>query len=180
MSAFFKRVLAKFSRPASESNQEAVWFLTIAGLVGFLVGLAAAFLSTAIHWLAELFRTASDVFSAGSQYIVVFAVPLGLTAAWWIAHRFSPESSGGGVPETVEALVVRNGYLATKSIFYKLATTILTLGSGVQQGERAQWSKLEGPLVLLFHATSGWEKTRFEALSLLVQEQPLALRSMLQ
>jgi CIC family chloride channel protein len=140
MSAFFKRVLAKFSRPASESNQEAVWFLTIAGLVGFLVGLAAAFLSTAIHWLAELFRTASDVFSAGSQYIVVFAVPLGLTAAWWIAHRFSPESSGGGVPETVEALVVRNGYLATKSIFYKLATTILTLGSGGSAGR-------EGPMV---------------------------------
>ncbi len=140
MLAMLQRIFNKVRRPASESNQEAVWFLTIAGVVGALVGLAAAFLSTTIHWLTEGLRQLSDVIAPGVTYLVPLLVPVGLLAAWWIAQRFSPQAAGGGVPETVEALVVRNGYLATPSIFYKLATTILTLGFGGSAGR-------EGPMV---------------------------------
>jgi CIC family chloride channel protein len=140
MLATLQRIFNRVRRPASESNQEAVWFLTIAGVVGALVGLAAAFLSTTIHWLTEGLHRLSGVIGPGVTYLVPLLVPLGLLAAWWIAQRFSPQAAGGGVPETVQALVVRNGYLATPSIFYKMATTILTLGFGGSAGR-------EGPMV---------------------------------
>lgn len=140
MSALLKNLLSKFRRPASESNQEAVWFLTIAGAVGFLVGVAAAALATGIHLLADGIQWLSDSITPDVGYLVPLAVPFGLVAAYWVAKKYSPESAGGGVPQTVEALVVRNGYLATKSVFYKMAATILTLGSGGSAGR-------EGPMV---------------------------------
>lgn len=140
MAAWLTRIFSKVRRPASESNQEAVWFLTIAGVVGALVGVSAALLSTTIHWVSEGIHRLSDTIAPNVTYFTPLFIPIGLLAAWWIAQRFSPQSSGGGVPETVEALVVRNGYLPTPSIFYKMVTTILTLGFGGSGGR-------EGPMV---------------------------------
>lgn len=135
------------------ADRETTGLLGLSTLIGVAVGVGAAVLIL----LVELVSGYVDTLTTGDglRYLVWLAVvPIALFAAWWLAHRFSPESSGGGVPVTAAALAVHGGYLSTKSIFVKTATSALTLGGGGSGGR-------EGPIVQIGGAIGSAIARRF-------------------
>ena len=115
-------------------------FLAIALLVGVAVGLGASVLVYTLDVVRQVFEWGSENMFGGGAWVPLVSVPVGLTAAWWLARRFAPEVAGDGVPEVTAALAVKAGYLSTKSIVFKILATALTLGGGGSAGR-------EGPIV---------------------------------
>ncbi len=127
-------------RQAANSRGQTA-FVTAALVIGFIVGLAVVLLVILVeaagessHWVQE---------RIGNNDIAFFVtVPLGLLIAWTIAQRLSRNVESGGVTETISAVGLRAGYLSTRTILPKLASTAVTLGSGGSGGR-------EGPIVMI-------------------------------
>jgi CIC family chloride channel protein len=114
-------------------------FIGLALVVGVIVGLAAA----ALIGLLELFSSGVEELgdALGSESLaVLIAVPTGILVAWLIARWFAPDMGSHGVPEAIEDLAIRNGYIATKIAPLKIMATAFTLGGGGSAGR-------EGPIV---------------------------------
>lgn len=116
-------------------------FLAAALVIGVLVGLAVVLLvvlvegaTRASEWVHETVRNPHLAF--------FITVPVGLMIAWLLAHRFSKNIESGGVTETISAVGLRAGYLSTRTIFPKIASTAATLGGGGSGGR-------EGPIVMI-------------------------------
>jgi CIC family chloride channel protein len=110
-------------------------------VIGFIVGLAVVL-------LVILVGAAGDASSwvhknVGNHDVAFFlTVPAGLLVAWFIAQRFSKNVESGGVTETISAVGLRAGYLSTRTILPKIASTAATLGGGGSGGR-------EGPIVMI-------------------------------
>lgn len=144
------------------AEREMGGFLFISAVVGVGVGLGAAglvfLLDTFDRLLSPLFE---ELFNPGefgwfhpARLWIFVSVPVGLTLAWWIAHRFAPEVSGDGVPETVAALTVHGGRMRGRVGPLKVLTTALTVGLGGSAGR-------EGPIVQVGGAVGSWVSRRF-------------------
>jgi CIC family chloride channel protein len=127
-------------------------FLSLAVVVGVVVGASSALLIWSIDAVEELFAELQDVLSLGDA-IALISVPLGLLVAFLIAQRFAPEAEGDGVPAAMAALVVRSGRLRLRSWLTKIAATAATLGGGGSAGR-------EGPVVQI-GATVGSVAARY-------------------
>ncbi len=114
-------------------------FLILAGLVGVVVGLAAAALISSIEGLVLAVEKVGEHI-AEPKWIPLVSVPLGLFLAWAIARRFAPEVAGDGVPEAIAAVAIRSGYMPTRAAPLKIIATSLVIGLGGSVGR-------EGPIV---------------------------------
>jgi CIC family chloride channel protein len=135
-------------------DRETAPFLLMSLLVGVAVGVGGWALIRALGAVQASFRWVDDNWFAGARWFLLISVPLGVTTAWWIAHRFAPEVSGDGVPEAAASLAVRGGYMSTKSIPLKILATALTLGGGGSAGR-------EGPIVQIGGAIGSSLARRF-------------------
>ncbi len=116
-------------------------FLTAALVIGFIVGLAVVLLVKLVEAASEASAWVHE--SVGSHDIAFFlTIPTGLLIAWVVAQRFSKNVESGGVTETISAVGLRAGYLSTRTILPKLASTAVTLGVGGSGGR-------EGPIVMI-------------------------------
>lgn len=132
-----RRIWDRLATPIRQRG--AAVFLTLSVIVGAVVGIAAAGLIGALQLMGNALGWFGE--RIGDERIaVVIALPLGILAAWWIAKRFAPETSGDGVPEAAEALAIRSGYIPTRAAPLKILTTALTIGFGGSAGR-------EGPIV---------------------------------
>ena len=140
------------------AEREVGGFLALSALVGVGVGLGAAGLVLALEWVNDLIEPlfAGDDGSlfSGPRAWIFLTVPLGLTAAWWIAQRFAPEVAGDGVPASTEALLVRGGHIRGRVAPLKLVATTFTVGLGGSAGR-------EGPIVQIGAAIGSWISRRF-------------------
>ncbi|MBT8247702.1 MAG: chloride channel protein [Acidimicrobiia bacterium] len=114
-------------------------FLTLAVLVGILVGFSSALLIWSIDLVEDGVAELAEALSLGDAVFLI-SVPIGILVAFLIARRFAPEAEGDGVPAAMAALVVRGGRLRLRSWFTKIAATAATLGAGGSAGR-------EGPIV---------------------------------
>lgn len=112
--------------------------IAIAGLVGFVAGLAASLLILSVDALEGLLSSLGEANLGTARFL--FTVPIGLLAAWIVARRFAPEVSGDGVPETMAALALHGGRMPPRSAPLKLIATVLTVAPGGSAGK-------EGPIV---------------------------------
>ena len=116
-------------------------FITAALVIGFIVGLAVVLLVILVDAAGEATTWVHE--QAGSSEIALLVtVPIGLLVAWGLAQRFSKNIESGGVTETISAVGLRAGYLSTKTILPKIASTAATLGGGASGGR-------EGPIVMI-------------------------------
>ncbi len=126
-----------------QKNRE-VANLLLAILIGGLAGYGALFfryvlMSTqwlfyqhsadALTWLGAVPWWLKIVLPAGGGIVV------GL-----IVHYFAREAKGHGVPEVMEAIVLRNGQIRKRVAFAKIVASAITIGSGGSVGR-------EGPMV---------------------------------
>ena len=116
-------------------------FLAASVLLGILVGIGASLLVWGIELIIESISDADATLNWG-KWMVVASVPLGLLASWLLDRKLGPGVAGGGVAETMVAVNLEGGYLATKPIPTKLVATAVTLGSGGSGGR-------EGPIVMI-------------------------------
>ena len=131
-------------------------FLGVSVIVGVLVGVAAAVLIWASEGVAEAFHWLNET-TGGERYFILFSVPFGLWAAFMLSKRFAPDTIGDGVPEATAALALHSGYLPTRSLFFKIVATALSIGGGGSAGR-------EGPMVQI-GATIGSSVARYTRLS---------------
>jgi CIC family chloride channel protein len=132
-------IRTKLRQAANSRGQTA--FMTAALAVGLLVGLAVVLLVVLVDGARETTAWVHD--RVGSSELAFFlTVPAGLFVAWALARRFSRNIESGGVTETISAVGLRAGYLSTRTIFPKLASTAATLGGGGSGGR-------EGPIVMI-------------------------------
>lgn len=123
----------------TEATGDTAAFLGVSLVVGILVGVAAALLIWAVGAVGRVAGLIEELSSLG-RFAVLITVPLGLFLAWSISERFAPDTEGDGVPEAMAALAVHSGYMPTRSLFFKLLVTGLSLGGGGSGGQ-------EGPIV---------------------------------
>jgi CIC family chloride channel protein len=130
-------------------------FLTLAVVVGALVGFSSALLIWSIDLVERGVENLQDALSIGDAVALV-SVPLGLVAAFLLVRRLAPEAEGDGVPAAMAALVLRGGRLRLRSWGTKIAATAATLGGGGSAGR-------EGPIVQI-GATVGSVAARYSRL----------------
>ncbi len=127
-------------------------FVIAAVVLGVLVGVAAALLAWLIDGV-ETFTKDMATWTTWTRAIFFVTIPVGLFLSWFLNRLFGPGVSGGGVSETMVGLSLHGGYLPTRAIFAKLASTATTLGTGGSGGR-------EGPIALI-GATIGSSLSRY-------------------
>lgn len=133
------RVRTRLRQIASSRGQTA--FLTAALVVGFIVGLAVVLLVKLVEAVGSLSDWLHQDANLGSAAYFVL-IPSGLLVAWALAQRFSHSIESGGVTETISSVGLRGGYISTRTILPKIASTAATLGVGGSGGR-------EGPSVMI-------------------------------
>lgn len=107
-------------------------------VIGLVAGLSAVILKAGVGWLGTWRVHMANQFPA---WIVLPAVGLtGGAIAGWLVERFSPESSGSGIPQVKAVLAKVPLPFNIRMAWVKLLSGILTLGSGLALGR-------EGPTV---------------------------------
>ena len=139
LTRFFDKSTRETADTALSATGDTAAFLGVSVIVGVLVGVAAAVLIWLTEAIADGLHLLDATFGAG-RFWALITVPLGLWAAYSISKRFAPDTIGDGVPEATVGLALHSGYLPTRSIFYKIIVTALSIGGGASAGR-------EGPMV---------------------------------
>ncbi|MFQ6676660.1 MAG: chloride channel protein, partial [Fidelibacterota bacterium] len=124
-------------------SREQLFVISAAVLIGF----AGGFTAVGFRSLIDVFR--SLFWGTGSFVEVVRSAPVymkwlipalggGIVAA--TVHRFAREARGHGVPEVMEAVATRNGFIRMRVVVVKSVVSALCIASGGSVGR-------EGPIV---------------------------------
>jgi chloride channel protein, CIC family len=117
-------------------------------LIAILIGVTTGFLAVGFRYLLLYASTLCwkdpfDIIGTASAlpWYVIVATPIigGLLVGPAIAF-WAPETRGAGVPEVIEAVVAHEGRIRHRITLFKLATTVISIGSGASVGR-------EGPIV---------------------------------
>jgi len=73
-------------------------------------------------------------------YLMLLIVPVGFLISTLITHFFAKEAKGHGVPEVIEAVMIKNGYMRKRLVAFKALASSITIASGGSVGR-------EGPIV---------------------------------
>ncbi|MBN2644002.1 MAG: chloride channel protein [Desulfuromonadaceae bacterium] len=125
-------------------TQRMVLLLLVAALIGLSTGaLAVAFRFLLLKGTALVWGESYDLIAAVHRLpwyaVVVIPVAGGLLLGPFVS-RWAPETRGAGVPEVIEAVVVREGNIRHRTTLCKMFATVLSLSCGASVGR-------EGPVV---------------------------------
>ncbi len=134
-----KRYLAKMLDHLAP--REGLVLLVMAVVVGVATGLAAVLFIRLIAFIQIFFYGGGEkIFPAlGRIWIIVVPVIGGLLVGPIIA-KFAPEAKGHGVPEVMQALILRGGRIRPRVALAKVIASALCIGTGGSAGR-------EGPIV---------------------------------
>jgi CIC family chloride channel protein len=134
-----KRYLAKLLDHLAP--REGLVLLVMAVVVGVTTGLAAVFFIRLISFIQyTAYGGAEHIFPAlGRLWIILIPVIGGLLVGPIIA-RFAVEAKGHGVPEVMQALILRGGRIRPRVALAKIIASALCIGTGGSAGR-------EGPIV---------------------------------
>jgi CIC family chloride channel protein len=114
-------------------------------ILSILVGVVAGFGAVVFRWLISLFQ--SLFFGGGSsylgflgQYYIILLPAIGGLVVGLLVHFGAREAKGHGVPEVMEAVVVRGGRIRPRVAVIKSLASSICIGSGGSVGR-------EGPIV---------------------------------
>jgi CIC family chloride channel protein len=134
-----KRYLAKLLDQLAP--REGFVLLIMAVLVGIATGLAAVFFIRLIAYIQLFFYGGADKIlpSIGRLGIILIPVIGGLLVGP-IITKFAEEAKGHGVPEVMQALILRGGRIRPRVAMAKIVASALCIGTGGSAGR-------EGPIV---------------------------------
>ena len=134
-----KRYLAKLLDHLAP--REGLVLLVMAIIVGVATGFAAVFFIRLIQYIQIFFYGGSEkIFPAlGRLWIIIIPVIGGLLVGP-IITKFATEAKGHGVPEVMQALILRGGRIRPRVALAKIIASALCIGTGGSAGR-------EGPIV---------------------------------
>ncbi|HDS85182.1 MAG TPA: CBS domain-containing protein [Phycisphaerales bacterium] len=114
----------------------------LAVVIGLLTALAAVGFNGLIEWVDALcYGSDSTPGIYGERYFLLFILPAaGALLVGLIAHFYSREAVGHGVPEVMDAIVRRDCKIKIHVALARIITAALTIGSGGSAGP-------EGPII---------------------------------
>ncbi len=126
------------------SRQQHLQLLLLAAVVGVVAGLGAVAVREAIAFVQHVFwGPATDFLDAvthAPRWRVILMPALGGAVVGPLVWFFASDASGHGVPEVVQALLMRGGRIRGRVALVKGTAAALTLGSGGSAGR-------EGPMI---------------------------------
>ncbi|NOZ74378.1 MAG: CBS domain-containing protein [FCB group bacterium] len=116
-------------------------------IIAVLIGIFAGYIAAGFRLLIQFFQTA--LWQSGSfveivrespfwMKLLIPAVGLGVVAKF--VQMLAPEAKGHGVPEVMEAVALRNGFIRMRVVLIKALASAATIGAGGSVGR-------EGPIV---------------------------------
>jgi CIC family chloride channel protein len=116
-------------------------------VIALLIGTSAGYIAAGFRSLISLFQT--NLWGPGALVDAVRSVPWyfrllipavgGVIVALFV-NRYAPEAKGHGVPEVMDAVATRNGFIRMRVVLVKALASALSIGSGGSVGR-------EGPIV---------------------------------
>jgi CIC family chloride channel protein len=137
----YRRYLRIFKQPVMDSQ---ISMLLVAIIIGLLGGYGAVLFRFTIKLVQYLFyRNFADILTFAhsiSPYFLIGMPALGGLIVGMSIHFGAREAKGHGVPEVIEAIVLRDGQIRKRVAFVKIMASAVCIGSGGSVGR-------EGPIV---------------------------------
>jgi chloride channel protein, CIC family len=134
----FSRLLRKFLFWRVRNVSDKVFIMSLAVLVGILVGLGAVIIKNSVHLIQA---GAKGWFSEQAENYLLFLYPLvGISLTVIIARYVIRQRVGHGIPTVLYAISKDNGRIKKHNTFSSIITSAITVGFGGSVG-------LEGPTV---------------------------------
>lgn len=116
-------------------------------VMAILIGVAAGYISAGFRSLIEVIH--NILWGPGALIDIVRTLPyyqrilvpvLGITAVAVFVNRYAKEAKGHGVPEVMEAVATKNGFIRMRVVLVKALASAMSIASGAAVGR-------EGPIV---------------------------------
>ena len=117
-------------------------------ILAIIIGVLGGFGGIGIRWLIKFFSDISfpghgnileNILSASWYWIIIIPVLGGLIVGP-IIYFFAPEAKGHGVPEVMQAILLKGGNIRPRVAFIKALASAITIGTGGSVGR-------EGPII---------------------------------
>ena len=123
---------------------EHTFMIIIAIVIGVLVGFAAIGIRALIQAISNISFTGDgnlleNIMSTSWYWIILIPIIGGLIIGP-IIHFFAPEAKGHGVPEVMQAILLKGGVIRGRVAFIKTIASAITIGTGGSVGR-------EGPII---------------------------------
>lgn len=122
------------------SPNEGMLLMLLAVIVGAVTGVAAVIFIRLIAFIQIFSYTHAEMFPAFGRLWIIFVPVAGALLAGPIISRFAKEAKGHGVPEVMQALILRGGRIRPRVALAKIVASALCIGTGGSAGR-------EGPIV---------------------------------
>jgi CIC family chloride channel protein len=137
----YRRYFKIFKQPVMDSQ---ISMLLVAIIIGILGGYGAVLFRFVIKLVQYLFyRNSEDILTFAHSippYFLIGMPALGGLIVGMLVHFGAREAKGHGVPEVIEAIVLRDGHIRKRVAFVKIMASAICIGSGGSVGR-------EGPIV---------------------------------
>ncbi len=144
VNTFYKKLLNYASRIANSIKmRENSFVLTVAVFIGMIGGFGAVGIQYLIHEFQFLFWGGEfnmDTITNVSIFYRILIPTAGGVFVGFIIQYIAREAKGHGVPEVMEAIIMRNGIIRPRVVFAKLIASAITIASGGSVGR-------EGPVI---------------------------------
>ncbi|TDJ53057.1 MAG: CBS domain-containing protein [Ignavibacteria bacterium] len=123
---------------------EHTFMIIIAIIIGVLAGFAAIGIRALIQAISNISFTGDgnlleNIMSTSWYWIILIPIIGGLIVGP-IIHFFAPEAKGHGVPEVMQAILLKGGVIRGRVAFIKTIASAITIGTGGSVGR-------EGPII---------------------------------
>jgi len=116
-------------------------------IVALIIGIVSGFGAAGFRMLIDFFRSISwgsgnfiDTIQSTPLYLKVTIPIIGIIIVSYIVNQFAPEAKGHGVPEVIDAIATKNGFIRMRVVLVKAVTSAISIGTGAAVGR-------EGPIV---------------------------------
>ena len=120
------------------------FMIIVAIIIGILAGFAAIGIRALIHWISNLSfpgdGTYLDNIISTPWFWVVLVPIIGGIIVGPLIHFFAPEAKGHGVPEVMQAILLKGGMIRGRVAIIKALASAITIGTGGSVGR-------EGPII---------------------------------
>lgn len=147
-----KKMTASASRRSIELMQkvqmtEHLFMIIAAVIIGILAGFGAVGIRLLIKEVSDICFAGDGTMlenvtnmAANNWYYVILAPAIGGLIVGPIIYFFAPEAKGHGVPEVMQAVLLKGGFIRSRVAFIKALASSITIGTGGSVGR-------EGPII---------------------------------
>ncbi|MFQ6678701.1 MAG: chloride channel protein [Fidelibacterota bacterium] len=117
-------------------------------IIAMIIGIISGYGAAGFRFLIDFFRSISwygdgsfvEIIRTTPFYLKIGIPIIGGVIVALFVNRFAPEAKGHGVPEVMDAVATKNGFIRMRVVLVKALASALSIGSGAAVGR-------EGPIV---------------------------------